>query len=47
MLVCQMLVVVLSAVKRLDALVLHAWTSAKDMARSIRGYGSDGEADLG
>jgi len=47
MLVCQMLVVVLSAVKRLDALVLHAWSSAKDMARSIRGYGSDGEADLG
>ena len=47
MLVCQMLVVVLSAVKRLDALVLHAWSSAKDMVRSIRGYGSDGEADLG
>ena len=39
--------VVLSAVRRLDALVLHAWSSAKEMARSIRGYGSDGEADLG
>jgi len=47
MLVCQVMVVVLSAVKRLDALVLHAWSSAKEMARSIRGYGSDGEADLG
>jgi len=39
MLVCQVMVVVLSAVKRLDALVLHAWSSAKEMARSIRGMG--------
>ena len=47
MLLCQMLVVVLAAVKRFDAVVLHAWSAAKEMARSIRGFGSDGEADLG
>ena len=47
MLLCQMLVVVLSAVRRFDALVLHAWSSARDMSRSIRGLRSGGEADLG
>ena len=46
MLVCQMLVVVLSAVRRLDALVLHTWSSAKDLARSVRGFGSDGETGV-
>ena len=47
MLLCQVLVVVLAAVKRFDAVMLHAWSAAKEMARSIRGFGSDGEADLG
>jgi hypothetical protein len=47
MLLCQVLVVVLAAVKRFDAVVLHAWTAAREMFRSIRGFGSDGEADLG
>ena len=46
MLLCQMLVVVLAAVKRCDAVVLHAWSAAKEMARSIRGFGSDGESTL-
>jgi hypothetical protein len=44
MLLCQVMVV--AAVKRCDAVALHAWTAAKEMARSIRGFGSDGEADL-
>ena len=47
MLACQLLVVVLSAVKRFDAVVLHAWSSAREALRAIRGFGSDGEADLG
>jgi hypothetical protein len=47
MLVCQFMVVVLTAVKRFDAVVLHAWESAREMLRSIRGLGSGGEADLG
>jgi hypothetical protein len=46
MLLCQVLVVVLAAVKRFDAVVLHAWTAARDAFRSIRGFGSDGEADM-
>ena len=47
MLLCQLLVIVLSAVKRFDALVLHAWSAAREAFRSLRGFGSDGEADLG
>ena len=47
MLLCQVLVMVLAAVKRFDALVLHAWSAAREAFRSLRGFGSDGEADLG
>jgi hypothetical protein len=47
MLICQVMVVVLSAVKRFDAVVLHAWSAARGVFRSVRGFGSDGEADLG
>ena len=47
MLLCQLLVVVLSAVKRLDAVVLHAWSSVREMVGAVRGLRSDGEADLG
>ncbi len=47
MLLCQVLVVLLSAVKRFDAVVLHAWSAAREVFRSLRGFGSDGEADLG
>ena len=46
MLLCQVLVVVLAAVKRCDAVVLYAWTAARDVFRSMRGFGSDGEAPL-
>jgi hypothetical protein len=46
MLLCQFLVVVVAAVKRFDAVVLHAWSSARDAAKSVRGYWS-GEADCG
>ena len=46
MLLCQVLVVALAAVKRCDAVVLHAWSATKEMARSIRGFGSDGEASV-
>jgi hypothetical protein len=47
MLLCQMMVWVMSAVKRFDAVVLHAWSSVREVLRSIRNFGSDGEADLG
>jgi hypothetical protein len=47
MLLCQFMVVVLAAVKRFDTVVLHAWSSAREALRSRRGFGSDGEADLG
>jgi hypothetical protein len=47
MLICQVMVVLLSAVKRFDAMVLHAWSVARGVFRSLRGFGSDGEADLG
>ena len=46
MLLCQLLVVLLAAVKRCDAMVLHAWSAARDVFRSIRGFGSDGEASV-
>ena len=46
MLLCQVLVVVLAAVKRCDAVVLYAWTAARDVFRSMRGFGSDGEASV-
>ena len=47
MLLCQFMVVALSAVKRFDAVVLHVWASVREVLRSRRGFGSDGEADLG
>ena len=47
MLLCQLLVVALAAVKCFDAVVLHAWSAARDAFRAIRGFGSDGETDLG
>ena len=47
MLLGQFLVFAVTVVKRFDAVVLHAWESAREMARSLRGVGSDGEADLG
>jgi hypothetical protein len=46
MLLCQVLVVVLSAVKRFDERVLHAWSAVREMLRSVRGFGSGGGADL-
>ena len=46
MLLCQFMVVALAAVKRFDAVVLHARTAARDAFRSIRGFGSDGESTL-
>ncbi len=47
MLLCQLLVVRLAAVKRFDAVVLHAWSAAREMLRSVRGFGAGGEADFG
>jgi hypothetical protein len=47
MLFCQFLAVALAAVKRFDAVVLHAWSSVREVSRSLRGIGSSGEADLG
>lgn len=47
MLLCQLLAVVLSAVRRFDAVVLHAWSSVLDAVKSVRAFGSGGEADLG
>jgi hypothetical protein len=47
MLLCQFMVLVVTAAKRFDAIVLHAWHSSREAARSLRGFDSDGEADLG
>ena len=47
MLLCQFMVLVLTAVKRFDAVVLHVWESAREVVRTLRGVGTDGEADLG
>ena len=47
MLLCQFMVWLLSAVKRFDTVVLHAWESAREVMRSLRRTTSDGEADLG
>ncbi len=47
MLLWQLLVFAVAAVKRFDAVALHAWQSARQAARSLRRLGSDGEADLG
>jgi hypothetical protein len=47
MLLCQLLVVVVSAVKRFDAVVLHAWSSVREKVRAVRELGSGGETDLG
>ena len=46
MLLCQFLVVAMAAVKRFDAVVLHAWSSVRDAVKSVRGFRS-GEMDLG
>ncbi len=46
MLLCQFMVVVLSAVKRFDAVVLHALSSLREKFRSLRGVGSGGETGL-
>jgi hypothetical protein len=46
MLVCQLMVWVLAAVKRFDTVALHAWQSARDTVKSLRGSWS-GEADCG
>jgi hypothetical protein len=47
MLVCQLMVWVLAAVKRFDTVVLHAWQSAREALRSALSFGADREADLG
>ena len=47
MLLGQLLVFAVTVAKRFDAVVLHTWESAREMARSLRGFGSDSEADLG
>ena len=47
MLLCQFMVVLLSAVKRFDAVVLHTWSSVHARLRSIRSLRSGGEADMG
>ena len=47
MLLGQLLVMTVAAVKRFDTVVLHAWESAREMVRSLRGIASDGETDLG
>ena len=46
MLLGQVLVVVLSAVNRFDAVVLQAAESAREKLRARLGFGSDGEAGL-
>ncbi len=45
MLLCQFMVWLLATAKRFDSLLLHALASARELSR--RGFGSDGEADLG
>jgi hypothetical protein len=47
MLLGQFLVFAVTVVKRFDAVALHTWESAREMARALRGVGSDGETDLG
>jgi hypothetical protein len=47
MLLGQLLIVLLSAAKRFDAVVLHAWSSARDKVRAVRGLDSSGELDVG
>jgi hypothetical protein len=47
MLLCQFMVWMLATAKRFDSLVLHAWASARQVMRSLRGFRSGGEADLG
>ncbi len=47
MLLCQFIAVGLAAVKRFDAVVLHAWQSAREIVRSVFSFGADSEADCG
>ena len=47
MLLSQFLVVVLSAVKRFDAVVLHARESVREVFSAARSLRSSGETDLG
>jgi len=46
MLLGQMLVMLLSAVKRFDAVVLHAAETARERLRLRLGLGSDGDAGV-
>jgi hypothetical protein len=47
MLACQVMLWALTAVKRFDTVVLHAWQSAREALRSALSVGADREADLG
>jgi hypothetical protein len=43
MVLCQFMVLVLAAVKRFDAVVLHAWQSARELIATLR---SGSQAEL-
>jgi hypothetical protein len=47
MLVCQLMVWVLAAVKRFDTVALHTWQSAGETLRSVLSFAADREADCG
>ncbi len=47
MLTAQLLVVLLSAAKRFDSLVLHFRSSVREAIATMRNFRSGGEADLG
>jgi len=40
---CQFTVLAMAAMKRFDAVVLDAWSSVREMVRSRRRFGSNGE----
>jgi hypothetical protein len=46
MLLGQLLVAGLAAVKRFDAVVLHALSSVRELLRSLRGFDSHGEEGI-
>jgi hypothetical protein len=45
MLACQFMMVAMSAIKRFDSLLLHAWSSVRETLANARFWKNGGEAE--
>ena len=45
MLTCQLLMAAMTAVKRFDTMVLHLWSSAREVLAGLRFWKTNGEVE--